>query len=121
LPVVDAKLTGASADHPIIKIAAQRTLIGSVRVYDAAAGSYIPVPGAVIAIAALNRKATSNAAGKFTISQLPAGDFVVTITASASSCTQTVALPVRPATLHDDFRISSLTGEITSALTSSSY
>ena len=87
-------------------------MTGAVTVYDPAAGSYVPVRGAVVSIPELARSVTTNDLGKFTMGGLPFGEFEVRVVAGQSSFTHTINIPVQPVTLKDNFRISARNGEI---------
>jgi hypothetical protein len=102
--------------HPVFKIPAMRTFTGRVTVYDPAAGRYVAVKGADLDIALLGRGTITDADGRFVLSGLPAGDLDMTLTTVQSSLRLTIHLPPQPVTLRRDFRISSLNGEIASAM-----
>ncbi len=116
---VEVTMSGGAVSHPVIKIPAIRVLIGTVRIYDATAEDYVPVKGAIISIAQLGVSVLTNAAGRFSIGDLPPGNFELKVAAGKSSVVQAIEVPVRPATLRSDFRISSLDGQITPAVVGS--
>ena len=118
LVAAEVSVTAASFTHPVLKIPAVRVLIGTVTVYDPVAQNYVPVKDAEVSIPRLDRFATTNAAGRFTLAGLPAGDLEIKLVAGQSSLTHTINMPVRPATLRNDFTISSLTGEIAATVAS---
>jgi hypothetical protein len=110
-------ITASSASHPVIEIPAVRILTGSVTVYDPAAGSYVPLKGAVVSISQLAKSVTTNDSGKFIFGRLPPGDLEVKVVSGPYSCTHTINVPTRPVTLIDDFKVSALNGQIASTLT----
>jgi len=77
------------------------------------------VKGAEISIAKLERHVSTNATGRFLLAGLPAGDVEIKVVAGESSATHMVNMPVHPSTLREDFKISSLTGEIVFSIASS--
>jgi hypothetical protein len=110
------RATGSSTPHPVFRIPAMRTFTGRVTVYDPFAGSYVAVKGAALRIALLGRDTHTDNDGRFALSGLPAGDLDMTLTAAQSSLHVTIHLPPQPVTLRRDFQISSLNGEIASAM-----
>ncbi len=109
-------MTASSISHLLIKILAIRVLTGTVTVYDAAAGRYIPVKGAMVSIPKLSKSVTTGGSGTFTITGLTPGDLEVTVVAGRSTFNQTINVPIHPVTITDDFRVSSLDGQIVSTL-----
>jgi uncharacterized surface anchored protein len=118
LEPVTVSVNANSSGHPLLKIAANRMLTGTVTAYDPAAGNYLPVKGAVVSIPELNRSAVTNATGRFTIGGLPPGEIEVKVVAGRSSLSHMVNVPIHPVTLRDDFRVSSVTGQIVYTLAS---
>jgi hypothetical protein len=118
LTPVPVRMTASSSAHPVIRIPAVRSLTGSVTLYDASAGQYLPVKGAVICLVALDRSAITTSQGKFTLGGLPAGDVEVRITAGEATLTRTVYVPIQPSTIHEDYKVSSLSGKISATLKS---
>ena len=119
LAPIDVNMSASSFVHPVVKIPAVRVLTGTVTVYSPEAQRYIPVKGAEISIAKLERHVSTNATGRFLLAGLPAGDVEIKVVAGESSATHMVNMPVHPSTLHEDFKISSLTGEIVFSIASS--
>jgi protocatechuate 3,4-dioxygenase beta subunit len=117
---VQVNITVNSASHPVIELPAIRILTGSVTIYDAAAGSYVPLKGAVVSIPKLARSMITNDSGRFIFGRLPAGDLEVTVVAGPYSCTHTINVPTHPVTLTDDFKVSLLSGKIAFTLTTAS-
>lgn len=111
-------VNASSASHPIFKIPVMRSLTGTVTVYNPALGNYVPVKGARVSVRQLGKTAITNDSGKFVIGGLPAGELEVEVTAGQSSLTQTIAVPIQPVTLKEDFRISSVNGQIAFTLAS---
>jgi hypothetical protein len=120
LAPAEVNVTTGSVAHPVLKIPAMRVLTGTVTLYDAAVGNYLPVKDATVSIPALHRSAVTNVSGQFTFIGLPSGDIEVKLLAGASSTTRVITLPAHPVTLHSVFRISSLTGQVASTLASAS-
>ena len=116
LEPVEVLMTASSSAHPVIRIPAIRVLSGTVTLYDAAAGAYLPVKGAVVRVAALDKTAVTTSQGKFTLGGLPSGNVEVTITAGTAVLNQVLYLPVQPATLREDYKVSSLSGKISATL-----
>jgi hypothetical protein len=114
LAPVQISMTASSIPQLLIKLPAIRVFRGTVTVYDPAAGSYVPVKGAMVSIPKLAKSVITGGSGKFTITGLTPGDLDVTVVAGRSTLTQTLNVPVHPVTLTDDFRVSSLGGQIVS-------
>jgi hypothetical protein len=89
-----------------------------VTIYDPGVGRYVPVRNAEVNLPEIGRKARTNADGRFTLSALPAGDYRINVAAGAAFYSTAISVSVQPVTLRRDFRISSLTGEITSSAVS---
>jgi len=116
LSPAEIHMTGQSSAHTVLKIPAVRVLIGEVTVYDPVAGGYVPVKGVSVTIPKLDKTSTTNAAGRYVIAELPCGDFEVKLVAGQASLIRTISMPVHPATLRNDFRISVLNGQIASTM-----
>lgn len=114
LSPAEVHFTGEASAHTILKIPAVRVLTGEVSVYNATSGAYVPVRGVTVTIPKLDRTAITNAAGRYVIASLPTGDFEVRLAAGQASLVRTISVPVHPVTLRNDFRISSLNGQIAS-------
>lgn len=112
LAPVPVSVSVSSASHPILKVPAMRNLTGTVTVYNPALGNYVPVKGARVSIPELGKTVITSDSGKFVIGGLPPGELVVEVAAGHSSLAQTVTVPIQPVTLKEDFRISSVNGEI---------
>jgi hypothetical protein len=109
-------ISASSISHLLLKIPAIRVFAGTVTVYDTTTGRYIPVKGAMVSIPELAKTVTTGGSGTFTISGLTPGDLEVTVVAGRSTFTHTVNVPIHPVTITDDFRVSSLNGQIVSIL-----
>ncbi len=120
LATIAIRASESSTPHPIFKIPAMRTFTGRVTVYDPSSGSYVAVKGAALHIALLGRDTITDNDGRFALSGLPAGDLDMRLTAAQSSLHVTIHLPPQPVALRRDFQISSLNGEIASAIGSES-
>jgi hypothetical protein len=118
VPPVDATMSERANPHLIFSIPAVRILIGTVTIYDPGVGRYVPVRNAEVNLPEIGRKARTNADGRFTLSALPAGDYRINVAAGAAFYSTAISVSVQPVTLRRDFRISSLTGEITSSAVS---
>src|SRR5580698_2109032 len=95
---VQASITASLASHPVIEVPAIRVLTGSVTVYDAAAGNYIPLKGAVVTLSHLDKSVITNDSGKFLFGHLPPGDIEIKVVAGSYSCIHTINVPARPVT-----------------------
>ena len=107
---------GGNSGHATIQIPAVRVLTGTLTVYDPAALGYVPVQGALVRVPQLGITATTNAAGRFMIGELPAGSVEVNLLAGKSSWSRTVNVPMYPSTVRADFRISSRSGRVDSTI-----
>ncbi|HEY6351450.1 MAG TPA: carboxypeptidase-like regulatory domain-containing protein [Candidatus Angelobacter sp.] len=115
---VQTKISATSAAHPNIKIPAIRVLAGTVTMYDPRVGSYVPVEGALVDIPQLSKSVVTSGSGKFVIAGLPPGQIAVKLVSGQSTLTHIINIPIQPVILKDNFRISSLDGQVTFTLAS---
>ena len=118
LPPLHVLMTASSSAHPVIRIPTVRVLSGTVTLYDAGAGQYLPVKGAVITLVALGQSVATTSQGRFTLGGLPPGNVDVKVTAGEAMLTQTIYVPVQPSTIREDYKVSSLSGRISATLKS---
>ena len=71
-------------------VRAYRSVLGTVRVFDACSGTYVPVPGVEVKLKSLEVVSTTDEAGRYAFRELPAGQHTLVATKGGNSAATTV-------------------------------
>ncbi len=90
------KVTGELAGRFAFTAQAQRSIAGTVAIFDPKTGKHTPVPGVEVKIPSLGRTVHTDRAGRYLFRELPAGSAIVTLVYGGQTFTHTVLLSSAP-------------------------